>query len=640
MAKEGFNHPQMLENGTSPPVSRKRMAKLTLAALGVVFGDIGTSPLYTVQACFSEFIGLKPVPENVLGILSLITWALIIVVTLKYVLVVMRADNRGEGGVLALMALVSRRTELSVRGRNIFLMLGMAGAALFYGDCLLTPAISVLSAIEGLNVATPALEPLVVPLALGVLIALFAVQHYGTGGVGRLFGPITLVWFVVILVLGLCQIVQAPQVLIALSPLEAFDFATRHGFIAFVALGAVTLAVTGAEALYADMGHFGPKPIRLAWLCVVLPSLLANYYGQGALLLLDPAAVENPFFRLAPSWALYPLVALATAATVIASQATISGAFSMAQQATLLGLSPRVRIQHTSASEFGQIYVPAINWMQLAGVVVLVLAFKSSTNLAAAYGIAVTGTMLVTTVLVFALALRAWKWGWPLSLLVLGSFMAVDATLMSANMVKFVQGGWVPLALAVVIFTAMWTWHKGRIAVAARENEGSLPMTTLLGSINPSRVHRPQGTAVYLTAFSGNAPNCLLHNLKHNEVLHEQVVLLTVEVPDEPYVPPNARAQVSHLGKGVHHVLLRYGFMEQPDVPRDLAPLAERGVPFDPMRTSYFVGRNTFVAATRPLLPRWQEKLFLTLARVASNAGDFFGLPANRVVELGSRIEI
>ncbi len=616
------------------------MAKLTLAALGVVFGDIGTSPLYTVQACFSDFIGLKPVPGDVLGILSLITWALIVIVTLKYVMVVMRADNRGEGGVLALMALVSRRTELSARGRNVFLMLGMAGAALFYGDCLLTPAISVLSAVEGLNVATPALEPLVIPLALGVLVALFAVQHFGTGGVGRLFGPVTLVWFVVILVLGVWQIVQAPQVLRALSPLEALHFAMRHGFVAFVALGAVTLAVTGAEALYADMGHFGPKPIRLAWLCVVLPSLLANYYGQGALLLVDPAALENPFFRLAPSWALYPLVALATAATVIASQATISGAFSMAQQAALLGLSPRVRIQHTSADEHGQIYVPAINWMQLAGVVVLVLAFKSSTNLAAAYGIAVTGTMLVTTLLVFALALRAWKWGWPLSLLVLGSFMVVDATLMSANMVKFVQGGWVPLALAVLIFTAMWTWHKGRIAVAARENEGSLPMTALLGSINPGRVHRPQGTAVYLTAFSGNAPNCLLHNLKHNEVLHEQVVLLTVEVPDEPYVPPNARAQVAHLGKGVHHVLLRYGFMEQPDVPRDLAPLAERGVPFDPMRTSYFVGRNTFVAASRPLLPRWQEKLFLTLARVASNAGDFFGLPANRVVELGSRIEI
>jgi KUP system potassium uptake protein len=630
----------MSVNGTPSKVSRKRAATLTLSALGVVFGDIGTSPLYTVKECFSEFTGLKPVHDDVLGILSLITWALIIIVTLKYVLVVMRADNRGEGGVLALMALVSRRTEISEKRRRLYLMLGMAGAALFYGDCLLTPAISVLSAVEGLNTATPALEPLVIPISLGVLVGLFAIQRHGTAGVGRWFGPIMLFWFAILLVLGLKQVVAAPGVLAALSPHYAVGFVVRHGVVAFVALGAVTLAVTGAEALYADMGHFGAKPIRMAWLIVVLPALLANYYGQGALLLADPTALENPFFLLAPAWALYPMVGLATVATVIASQATISGAFSMAQQATLLGLSPRVRITHTSASEHGQIYVPAINWMQLIGVVALVLAFKSSTNLAAAYGIAVTGTMLVTTILVFALAMRVWKWGWVRSVLVLGAFGIVDATLMSANMVKFLQGGWVPLVLAIAIFTAMWTWWKGRIAVAAREKEGSLPMEALLGSIGPGRVHRPQGTAVYLTAFSGNAPNGLLHNLKHNEVLHEQVVLLTVQVPDEPYVPPNARASIAHLGKGIHHVILRYGFMEQPDVPRDLAPLADRGVPFDPMRTSYFVGRNSFVIASRPLLPRWQEKLFIALAKVASNAGDFFQLPANRVVELGSRIEI
>ena len=616
------------------------MAGLTLAALGVVFGDIGTSPLYTVKECFSEFTGLKPVPADVLGILSLITWALIIIVTLKYVLVVMRADNRGEGGVLALMALVSRRSELSPRRRNIYLMLGMAGAALFYGDCLLTPAVTVLGAVEGLKVASPALEPLIVPITLGVLVALFAVQKFGTGRVGRLFGPITLVWFLILFVLGVRQIVQTPEVLAALSPHYAVNFMWRHGIVAFVALGAVTLAITGAEALYADMGHFGRKPIRFAWLVIVLPALLANYYGQGGLLLTDATAMENPFFRLAPEWALYPMVALATMASVIASQATISGAFSMAQQAALLGLCPRVRILHTSASEFGQVYVPAVNWLQLVGVVALVLAFKSSTNLAAAYGIAVTGTMLIDTILVFAMAVSVWKWGWVLSVAVFGSLALVDLTLISSNMLKFLEGGWVPLAFATLIFTALWTWMMGRNAVAMREQEGSLPMETLLSSINPSRVHRPQGTAVYLTAFSGNAPNCLLHNLKHNEVLHEQVVLLTVQVPDEPYVPPNARAQVTHLGKGVHHVILRYGFMEQPDVPRDLAPLAERGVPFDPMRTSYFVGRNSFVEANRPLLPRWQEKLFLVLARLASNAGDFFQLPANRVVELGSRIEI
>jgi KUP system potassium uptake protein len=630
----------MSGNGTSAPVSRKRLAGLTLAALGVVFGDIGTSPLYTMKECFSAYTGLKPTHEDVLGILSLITWTHIIVVSLKYVVVVMRADNRGEGGVLALMALIARRAGLSASRRNFYVMLGMAGAALFYGDSLLTPAVTVLSSIEGLNVATRAFEPLVVPIALGVLIALFSVQRFGTGSVGRLFGPVTLLWFFVLLVLGLVQIVQTPQVLAALLPLYAVDFAVRHEFIAFVALGAVTLAVTGAEALYTDMGHFGRKPIRYAWFGLVLPALLANYYGQGGLLLTDASALDNPFFKLAPQWALYPMVVLATAAAVIASQATISGAYSMAQQAALLGLIPRVRIQHTSASEFGQIYVPAINWMQMFGVAVLVVTFQSSSNLAAAYGIAVTGTMLVDSILVSALALRVWKWGWPATVLVLGGFMAFDLTLMSANMLKFLEGGWVPLALALAIFTAMWTWMKGRTAVAAREQESSLSMETLLSSINPSRVHRPQGTAVYLTAFSGNAPNCLLHNLKHNEVLHEQVVLLTVEVPDEPYVPPNARAQVAHLGKGVHHVVLRYGFMEQPDVPRDLLPLAERGVPVDPMRTSYFVGRNSFVAASRPLLPRWQEKLFLVLARFASSAGDFFRLPANRVVELGSRIEI
>jgi len=630
----------MSVDAVAQPRSQSRTSTLTLAALGVVFGDIGTSPLYTMKECFSEYTGLKPVHDDVIGILSLITWALIVIVTLKYVAVVMRADNRGEGGVLALMALVSRRSEISPRRRTLYIMLGMAGAALFYGDCLLTPAISVLSAVEGLTVATPAFQPVVLPIALGVLIALFAVQRFGTAGIGRWFGPIMVIWFATLFILGVRHIVDAPEVMGALSPHEAVAFAIRHKVVAFVALGAVTLAVTGAEALYADMGHFGRKPIRFAWLILVLPALLANYYGQGALLLNDETALENPFFKLAPPWLLYPLVVLATAATVIASQATISGAFSMAQQAALLGLSPRVRVLHTSASQFGQIYVPAINWLQLVGVVALVLAFKSSANLASAYGIAVTGTMLVTTVLVFAMAVRVWKWSWPVTLLAMGGFLAVDLTLVSSNMLKVVDGGWVPLALALVIFTAMWTWFKGRMAVAARETENALPMEELLASITPARVHRPQGTAVYLTAFSGNAPNCLLHNLKHNEVLHEQVVLLTVQVQDEPYVPPNARAEVKHLGKGVHHVMLRYGFMEQPDVPRDLIPLADRGVPVDPMRTSYFVGRTTFVEAAKPLLPRWQEKLFLTLARFASSAGDFFGLPTNRVVELGSRLEV
>jgi KUP system potassium uptake protein len=610
----------------------------TLAALGVVFGDIGTNPLFTVKVCFSDFTGLAPTPENVLGILSLITWVLIIVVTLKYVMVVMRAANHGEGGVLALMSLVTHGTGITARQRRVYLMIGLAGAALFYGDCLITPAMSVLSAFEGLDVATPAFSSAVMPLSLIVLVGLFAVQRFGTAGVGRLFGPIMLVWFVVIFLLGAPLVVAQPQVLAAVSPRYAFDFMLHQRFVAFVAVGAVTLAITGAEALYADMGHFGSRPIRYAWLAVVLPSLLVNYYGQGALLLADPGAVENPFFRLAPAWAIYPLVALATAATVIASQATISGAFSMAQQAALLGLSPRVNIQHTSASAFGQIYVPAINWLQLAGVVVLVFAFKTSSNLAAAYGTAVTATMLMTTLLVFVLALREWKWGWPLAIAVLGSLAVVDLLLVSANMLKFVQGGWVLVAVAV--FTTMWTWHQARVALAAHELEGALPIEMFLEGISPSRLHRPQFTAVYLTGQSGNTPNCLLHNLKHNHVLHEHTVLLMIKISDEPYVPPDMRASIVHLGKGVHQVVLHYGFMEQPDVPRDLAPLAERGVPFDPMRTSYFIGRSKFIPASRPLVPRWQEKLFLMLAAVASSAGDFFRLPANRVVELGSRIEI
>jgi KUP system potassium uptake protein len=613
---------------------------LTLAALGVVFGDIGTNPLFTVKVCFSDFTGLEPTPENVFGILSLITWVLIIVVTLKYVMVVMRADNDGEGGVLALMSRVVRGRGATERQRRAYLILGLAGAALFYGDCLITPAMSVLSAFEGLDVATPAFESTVVPLSLVVLVALFAAQRFGTAGVGRLFGPIMLLWFVVLLLLGAPQVMARPQILAAISPHYAFDFLVHQRFIAFVAVGAVTLAITGAEALYADMGHFGSRPIRLAWLSIVLPALLVNYYGQGALLLDDASAVGNPFFRLAPEWAIYPLVALATAATVIASQATISGAFSMARQAALLGLSPRVRIEHTSASAFGQIYVPAINWLQLAGVVVLVLAFKTSSNLAAAYGTAVTATMLVTTLLVFALARREWRWSWPMAIAVLGALAVVDLLLVSANMLKFVQGGWVPVLVAVAVFTVMWTWHRARSALAAQELEGALPIGTFLSSISPGRLHRPQFTAVYLTAQPGNTPNCLLHNLKHNQVLHEHTVLLRVKVTDEPHVPPRERATLVHLGKGFHQVVLRYGFMEQPDVPSDLAALADRGVPFDPMRTSYFVGRSNFVPSSRPLLPRWQEQIFLAIARVAASAADFFGLPANRVVELGSRIEI
>ena len=622
------------------PAGRRRAAGLALAALGVVFGDIGTSPLYTVQTCFSDFTGLNPSPENVLGMLSLITWALMIVVTLKYVVVVMRADNHGEGGVLSLMALDSREPGISNRRRRVYVFLGIAGAALFYGDCLLTPAISVLSAVEGLNVATPAFEPLVLPIALGVLIALFAVQRFGTGGIGNLFGPVMLAWFTILFLLGIRQVTGHPEVLAALSPYHAYEFALRHKWGAFVSLGAVTLALTGAEALYADMGHFGRQPIRRAWIFVVLPALLANYYGQGALLLTDPTAAVNPFFRMAPGWALYPLVVVATAATVIASQATISGGFSMAQQASLLDLSPRVHIQHTSASEFGQIYVPAINWLQLVGVVAVVLSFKTSSNIAAAYGIAVTGTMLITTILVLTLALRAWKWPLALAVPLFALLFAVDGSLFSANMLKFTQGGWVPLVIAAVIFAIMWTWYRGRQAVGVRENERAVPLDTLLETLEPNRLYRPEGTAVYFTTMAAAGSNCLMQNLRHNGVLHENVVLLTVQVPDEPFVAPEARVQVNDLGNGLYRAVLRYGFMERPDVGRDMAELAAKGVPIDALHSSFFIGHNNIVGGEHPLLPIWQRKLFLMLTRFAASPAEFFGLPANRVVELGSRLEI
>ena len=630
----------MSTTAAARPAGRRRTAGLTLAALGVVFGDIGTSPLYTVQTCFSDYTGLEPTRDNVLGMLSLITWALVIVVTVKYVFVVMRADNHGEGGVLALMALVSQEPGISRRRRNFYVTLGMLGAALFCGDCLLTPAISVLSAVEGLNVATPALQPMILPIAVAVLVGLFAVQHFGTSGIGHLFGPIMLVWFAILLVLGASHIVQRPDVLMGLSPHYAVEFAMRHKLVAFVALGAVTLALTGAEALYADIGHFGRSPIRAAWLAVVFPALLVNYYGQGALLLADPAAVSNPFFRMAPEWALYPLVAIATVATVIASQATISGAFSMAQQATLLGVSPRARILHTSPSEYGQIYVPAVNWLQLTGVLGIVLAFKTGPEIASAYGIAVTGTMIITTVLVLTLAVRGWKWPLAAAIPLFLVLLAVDTALFSANMAKFDDGGWVPLAIAGVLFIGMWTWYRGRQAVALREKERSVPVDTLLATIDPDRLHRTQGTAIYLTTFADSASSSLMQNLRHNGVLHEHVVLLTVDLLEEPFVEPGTRLRVSELGSGLFRAVLRYGFMEKPDVGRDIAALEQRGVPLDAVHTSYFIGHNNIVSGAHPLLPEWQRRLFFMLSRFAASPSDFLGLPANRTVELGSRIEV
>ncbi len=624
-------------DGASAP-SAKDVLKLTLAAVGVVYGDIGTSPLYTLRECLNAAGGFDE--ATVLGILSLIFWALVGVVTLKYVVLAMRWDNRGEGGVLALMALTMQGKGLDARAKRTFFALGVIGAALFYGDCILTPAISVLSAVEGLKIATDTFEPFVLPISLVVLVVLFLAQRYGTRGVGALFGPVTVVWFATLMVLGLVHIAGNPGVLLAVDPRHAVAFFMDHGWIAFATLGAVVLAITGGEALYADMGHFGAKPIRFAWFGLVLPSLLVNYFGQGALVLADPAAVENPFYLMAPGWALLPLVALATAATVIASQAVISGAFSMAQQATLLGLSPRMRIKHTSHSEMGQIYISTINWGLMAGVAVLVVGFGSSERLANAYGIAVTGTMTVTTVLAMAAARHLWGWSAGRVALVLGGFLVVDLAFLSANMLKIASGGWIPLLVGALVFAVMWTWRRGRVALAEQESADSLPTDLFLKRVEPGKPHRVSGTAVFMTARGNEIPRALLHNLKHNQVLHERVVLATVETVSVPRVPGAERVEVTDLGKGFLAVRLRFGFMQSPDVPKALARLSRLGHAWDEMRVSYFIGRNSLASAVKPQLPRWQERLFIALYKLGANAGDFFRIPPGKVVELGTRVEI
>ncbi|MBI3507180.1 MAG: potassium transporter Kup [Proteobacteria bacterium] len=624
-------------DGAAAP-SAKDVLKLTLAAVGVVYGDIGTSPLYTLRECLNAGAGLGE--GSVLGILSLIFWSLVGVITLKYVVLAMRWDNRGEGGVLALMALTMQGKSLDERAKRTFFALGVIGAALFYGDCVLTPAISVLSAVEGLKIATDAFEPFVVPIAVAVLVVLFVVQRAGTRGIGALFGPVTVVWFGVLMVLGLIHIADNPGILRAVDPRHAVEFFVDHGWIAFAALGAVVLAITGGEALYADMGHFGAKPIRFAWFGLVLPSLLVNYFGQGALVLADPAAIENPFFLMAPGWALLPLVALATAATVIASQAVISGAFSMAQQATLLGLSPRMRIKHTSHSEIGQIYVSTINWGLLVGVAFLVVGFGSSERLANAYGIAVTGTMTVTTVLAMAAARHLWGWSIRRVALVLGGFLVVDLAFLSANMLKIASGGWIPLLIGAVVFAVMWTWRRGRAALAEEESADSLPTEMFLRRIEPGKPHRVSGTAVFMTARASEIPRALLHNLKHNQILHERVILATVETVAVPRVAGADRVEVEDLGKGFLAVRIHFGFMQSPDVPKALARLPRFGHDWDEMRASYFIGRNSLTTAVKPRLPRWQEKLFIALYKLGANAGDFFRIPPGKVVELGTRVEI
>jgi KUP system potassium uptake protein len=609
---------------------------LTIAALGVVYGDIGTSPLYTIKQCFD---GAASVTQaRVFGVLSLVAWSLTLVVTIKYVIVLLRADNRGEGGILALMVLALRA---NARRRNRWVLwAGLLGAALFYGDGVLTPAISVLSAVEGLEVKTPALEPFVIPLTLVLIVVLFVVQRRGTGRVGGFFGPIIIVWFAVLTVLGAAQIMLNPAIIWALNPLYGAELLREDPASGFVLLGSVVLAVTGAEALYADMGHFGRGPIRKAWLRLVFPALLLNYFGQGALLLANPEAIQNPFYRLVPEWAVLPLVVLASVATVIASQAVISGAFSLTNQAVQLGYLPRMLVRHTSEHERGQVYVPAINNLLLVAVAATVLGFRSSDALGAAYGIAVTGTMTVTTVLAFTHLRNGARWPlWKL-LPLFGLFLVVDLSFFSANLLKIREGGWYPLAIGTALYMVMTVWIWGRGKLGRQRASGGMPLDMLVSSLRPDRPTRVPGTAIYMTAGINNVPAALLHNMKHNKVLHERNVLMTVQTADVPRVPEAERLEIRHFDQNFHTVRIRYGFLEEPDIPRALALARVAGFRFNLMETSFFVGRETIVPSRRS---RWSlpfKRLFVLLSELALDATEFFRIPVNRVVELGGQVEI
>jgi KUP system potassium uptake protein len=610
-----------------------------LAALGVVYGDIGTSPLYALKECFAREYGLTPSVPNVLGVLSLIFWSLNFVVSFKYLTFIMRADNRGEGGIMALLALLHpRRAGRGVR--RALVGVGLFGAALLYGDGVITPAISVLGAVEGIGVAAPALPPAVVPvLASLILIALFMFQRRGTASVGAVFGRVMLVWFGSIAILGVAAIVHHPEVIAAVNPWHAVEFFRRDGVRGFLILGAVVLVVTGGEALYADMGHFGKRPIRLAWFSVVLPALVLNYFGQGALLLADPGAARNPFYSLVPSWGLYPMVALATAAAVVASQALISGAFSLTRQAVQLGYSPRVTIRHTSRTEIGQIYLPGVNRLLGVACVLLVLAFRSSGRLASAYGIAVTGTMAITTILFCSVARDRWRWPRWLVLVVGALFLAVDLGFLGANLVKIASGGWFPLVIACAVYLLMTTWKRGRNIVAGILRESSLPLDLFLADMARRKPARVPGTAVFMTSERSGAPVVLLHHLKHNKVLHETVVIMILEGEDIPQVPAEERAVLERLGDGFYRLVGRYGFMESPDVPALLASVAGQGVHAPPAQTSYYLGRETLLPDGRSRLARWRKLLFIVMARNAQSATAFFNLPPNRVLELGAQIQ-
>jgi KUP system potassium uptake protein len=622
-----------------------RLFPLTLTALGVVYGDIGTSVLYAMRECFFGSHSVPPTHDNVLGVLSLIIYSLLLVISVKYIAIVMRADNHGEGGVLALTSLIPGRTDGKggssrlATGRPLLIALGIFGTALLYGDGMITPAISVLGAVEGLEVATPLFRPYVVPLTVAILIGLFLIQKYGTHRVGGLFGPIMVIWFVTLAALGVMWIARLPAVLGAFDPRHAVAFFAANGFTGFAVLGAVFLVVTGGEALYADMGHFGPYPIRLAWFAFVLPALVLNYLGQGALLLLDPA-VEHPFFLLAPSWALLPLVGLSTAAAIIASQALISGSFSITRQAIQLGLAPRLEVEHTSAREMGQIYVPQVNWALMFATLIIVIGFGSSTALAAAYGIAVTLTMVITVLLLYVVMTERWQWPKPVAVTIMVFFLIIDLAFFGANALKILQGGWVTLGVALLLFTLMTTWKTGRRLVAERLMARVIPLQDFIETVESMRPVRVPGTAVFMTAQPSGTPPALAHNLQYNKVLHQHVIILMVSTAQRPHVSPEQRVSVEALGHDLFSVRVQYGFMEDPDVPEALQQARKQGLILDSDDLTYFLGRETIIVTRRKGMAIWREKLFVLMARNAVRATAFFRLPPERVVELGVQVEM
>ncbi|MBI5923778.1 MAG: potassium transporter Kup [Betaproteobacteria bacterium] len=621
-------------------VAETSLASMSLAAMGVVYGDIGTSPLYTMKEVFSGPHAVAATPDNLLGILSLVFWALTITVSLKYVMFIMRADNRGEGGIMALTALASRKLGASTHMLWWISVLGIFGAALFYGDAVITPAMTVLSAVEGLEVATPLFKPYVVPITIGIIVGLFVFQRKGTASVGALFGPVMLFWFATLGVFGVLNILKHPAIVMAVNPWYALSFFEENQMHGFLALGAVVLAITGGEALYADMGHFGRRPIKWAWLGFVFPMLYLNYLGQGALILDDPDALKNPFFLLVPDYLLYPMVGLATAAAVIASQAVISGAFSLTSQAMQLGYCPRIQVMFTSEREKGQIYIPNINWLVMLAVIILVLGFRSSTNLAAAYGLAVTLTMMIDTILAFVVVRSLWQWGIVKSVAFLGFFFIVDFAFFAANSVKILDGGWFPLVLGLSVFTLLSTWKRGRSLLYEKLQQDSMPLDAFITSLSYGGPHRVEGTGVFMTTNPNGVPRAMLHNLLHNKVLHERVILLNVNVEEVPHVAESERVEVHQLPQGFYQVIVRYGFKDDPDIPLALALCAPHGIQYEAMETSFFLGRETIVRQGMPVMVRWRQKLFTWMFRNAETATTFFKIPTNRVVELGTQIEL